>query len=90
MLKMVTFVLGGSVVISLASMAISPILHILGKGEMDGLFTGVLMIGMLALMLVGIYAVLHGVWGMCGMDTPGYFDKLYQPGGFDKLFGTVK
>jgi len=93
MLKVVTFVLGGSVVITLVSMAISPILHILGKGEMDGLFTGVLMVGMLALMLVGIFAVLNGVWDMTGMGSPlgsEYYDNFFQPGGLDKFFGRVK
>jgi len=91
MLKVVTFVLGGSVIISLVSMAISPILHILGKGELDGMFTGVAMVGMLALFLVGVYAVLHGIWDMCGMGSPmGTFQEFYQPGGLDKFFGRVK
>jgi hypothetical protein len=90
MLTTISFVLGGAVVISLINIVVSPILHILGKGETDSLFTGVLQIGMLALTLVGIYAVLHGVWAMCDMGTPGYFDQLYQPGGMDKLFGVVK
>jgi len=93
MLKVVTFVLGGAVIISLVSIVVSPILHILGKGDEDKLFTGVLMVGMLALTLVGIYAVLNGVWDMCGMSNPtgsGYYDNFYQPGALDRFFGKVK
>jgi hypothetical protein len=90
MLGTVAFVLGGAVTIALVNIVVSPILHMVGKGEEDKYLSGVSQIAMLALTMVGIYAVLNGVWDMCGMSTPGYFDKLYQPGGLDSLFGRVK
>jgi len=93
MLKVVTFVLGGAVVISLVNIVVSPILHILGKGETDSLFTGVLQVSMLALTLVGIYAVLNGLWGMFGVGSPigsDYYDNFYEPGTLDKFFGKMK